>query len=150
MSFKVDDPVTPNIDAGYPESMRGQIFKIISVPRGANGVNYKAVPCSADGSVLRGPGLRGPEFALLPYDSTASAIVEPYVPNPAFGTAVRCKTPIKGNRPDQVYVVLGDVDHHRVRVTMLGNGNGSTYWRLPSSTLTVLDGEAVQNAVRGL
>lgn len=150
-TFKVGDVIVVNPTAGYPARLNGKRYVITDVPRGRNGVNYKASPCDADGNVVPGAGLRGPAWALNPVDDTTAAVeVQPYVPNPAVGSLVVItnKARYRGANPG-VYVVFGETDHERVRVTLIG-GEAGRYWKVYSRDLTVLDPREVQSALTPL
>ena len=148
-SYKVGDVVTPDPNAGYPQRIIGKPYVIVKVPVGARGVNYKAAPCDADGKQVPGAGLSGPAWALKPFSKTdpvnIAAVTDNYVPNPPIGALVRVTGRPLGNVPaSQVFVVFGEVDVHRVRITLLGGSPTGGYWRVASSALTVLDSAEVE------
>lgn len=138
MTHKIGDIVTPNPDAGWARRMIGTLYVVTTLPRGANGVNYKAAPCDASGTQVPGQGLRSPAWAIIAPTDAASVTVETYVPNPAAGTIVKSDGP---QIPRGVYVVIGETDATRVRIVAVGDTSGR-YYRAPSKVLTVLDGAA--------
>lgn len=140
ITHKVGDIVTPNPDAGWARKMLGTTYVITQVPTGARGVNFKATPCDTDGNQIAGQGLRGPGWALLPYDADApqDSIPKP-VALPPVGSIVSTGYDSDGLPQRQVFTVIGHTDATRVRIVQIGDTSGR-YYRAAARNLTPLDG----------
>lgn len=149
MTHKIGDIVTPSPVAGWPKRLIGKRYVITALPKGARGVNYKAMPCDADGKIVAGQGLTTPDYGVekVVSDTPAGVVTEiPYVVNPTAGEIV---TPTGPQYPAGVYVVIGETDAERVRIVKIGDTSGR-YWRAYSRLLRVLDADAVNEALAGL
>lgn len=147
-THKIGDVVTPNPDAGWARKMIGATYVITELPRGARGVNFKASPCDADGVPVAGQRLRGPGWALLPYDADSpQASIPAPVPLPPVGSIV---TPNgQTDLPDGVYTVIGHTDATRIRVVQIGDASGR-YYRAAARGVDPLDPAAVIDALAQL
>lgn len=145
-TFVVGDLVYPAPGVGWGRGAESIRHVITKVPKRANEKNFYAAPADKDGVAIPGAqGIKGPAHALIPeseYDGAAST----FAPNPPVSSVVRPSSP---GLPEGVYVVTGETDHQRVRIMLMG-GDGRTYWRVYSNSLTVLDPAEVQAALAGL
>lgn len=135
----VGDIVTPNPDAGWARKMIGTTYIITKVPTGARGVNYTAAPCDAKGNRVEAmQGLRGPGWALLPYNADApQASIPTPVALPPVGSIVAPNG--QTDLPAGVYTVIGHTDATRIRVVQIGDTSGR-YYRAAARGVDALDG----------
>lgn len=137
--FQVGDLFTVD-PALYPAQCHGVVYRVESLPKGANGVNYKGLP--VDGS---GRGVRAPEYAMRPHDPNEQQQERPkYLPLPEIAAVVRVNG-VRGINPSDLYVVTGYPSNrmNAVRLMRLG-GEGGRYWKaIPVSALEVVDPDRI-------
>lgn len=136
-TFAIGDEVTAD-PALFGAGVAGIVYVIAKVPVGARGVNYVARPKGNP----TGRGVKGPAYALRPYDPTApaaAATVIPYIPTPEMGTVVTV-TGLRDEKDGALFVVLGDAKKpNAVRLVRLGGDNGRYYPAIPVTRVTVVD-----------
>lgn len=145
----LNDIVTFAPEVGWPKKNSGMRLVITKVPTRSNEKNFIADPCDADGNPIPGArGFKGPAYAFVSAtDENAAAAPAPVSVqrlNPPIASIVK---PLPSSRiPDGFYVVIGETDHERVRIMLVGGDHGR-YWRAYSKHLVVLDPAEVAEAL---